>query len=264
MRIILTVYYCNFTFHKMKKKVFIVLLCIACVSCKKKEDELTNEPVPEAEIPVGPTSGYDALFSNIKTYSKTGGAYVLSGEQNTGYYSGKTIGNEIYNAADLQNIGGVVLNNIVLKTKSTFADHYYNDTTHSAFTPPYNWQVLGSSVVDSFSFANPNPLPEFPLAVRIPDSVNISAGLTIRLKGTSGCDLIRVLLMAAGQSINKLTAGTDTLIMISPADMASLGTTNTGYLSVQLYKDNYRKINGKKVNFRTGVAYANTAFKVKE
>jgi len=46
--------------------------------------------------------------------------------------------------------------------------------------------------------------------------------------------------------------------------MASLSATNTGYLSVQLYKDNYRKINGKKVNFRTGVAYANAAFKVKE
>ena len=248
----------------MKNKVIILLLLVACVCCKKKEDEFTNEPVPEAEIPVGPTSGYDALFSNIKTYSKNSGVYTLSGDQNTGYYSGKTIGNEIYNAADLQNIGGVVLNNIVLKTRSTFADHYYNDTTHSAFTAPYSWKILGSSVVDSFSFANPNPLPEFPLAAQIADSVNISSGLTIRLKGVTGCDLIRVLLMAGGQSINKLTAGTDSLIMLSPADMASLSATNTGYLSVQLYKDNYRKINGKKVNFRTGVAYANAAFKVKE
>lgn len=249
----------------MKHLYFIFLLSLIFVSCKK-DPVPDNIPAPVSQVPVGALSNYDALFSCVKLNAKVNGSFVPTGNLVAGYFSSALINNEVYSAADLQNIGGVVLNGIVLKTKTGFAAYYYNDTTSTAFIAPYNWQILGSSVVDSFSYSNSNPPPDFPLAASIPDSLYVASGLTIHLKGTTGCDLIRVILTGGNnstQSTLKLTAGSDSLISFSPADLQNMSATRSAYLSIQFYKDNYRLIKGKKVNFRTGTAYSNAAFIIK-
>src|SRR3954466_13113503 len=105
----------------MKHHFYILAGLLVFFSCKKDPEKETNVPVPVKEIPVGGISNYDALFTCVKLNSKTGGAYVASGSQVYGYYSSTLINNEIYAAANLQNIGGVLLNAVVLKTKSSFA-----------------------------------------------------------------------------------------------------------------------------------------------
>jgi hypothetical protein len=248
--------------RKMSKYIAILLLLTLFLACKKTEDTPSNEPIPESETPVSSTSNYDALFSCIQTYSKISGSYALSGMQTVGYYSSKLINNETYYSSDLKNIGTVSLNSVILKNKNSFNNFYYNDTSGTNFAAPYFWKILGSADVDSFSYSNSNTPPNFPLSANIPDSLQLNLGLNIRLKGLSNCDLIRVYISDNHASINKLVAGNDTIVYLNPIEMETLTPTHSGLISLQFYKNNYRKINNKKINFRTGISFSNGAFKI--
>lgn len=248
----------------MTKYHLIFLTFLLLISCKKKEDAPSNEPIPESETPVSSNSSYDALFSSIQSYTKTSSTYAFSGTKAFGYYSSKLINNDTYYSGDLRNIGTVSLNDIILKNKSNLSSYYYNDTTFTNFSPPYFWKILGSTEVDSFSYSNPNPPPTISISSTFIDSIQTSIGATFQLKNISNCDLIRIYMNDGNtNSINKFYAGTDSLIYLSPSDLQNLDATANGNFVIYFYKNIYRSINSKKVNFRSGISYSNSSFKIR-
>ncbi len=250
----------------MKKTILLSLLVFFIQGCKKAEPPPVNEPIVEPQVPVGSLSTYDAVFSSLQSYLNTGGTYTLMSAQSFAIYSSQLINNEAFSSNNLNNIGTLSLNGVIFKSKNNVTNFYYNDTTNTPFSLPHKWKILGSTEVDSFSYANPNPFPVFNGVAFLPDSFSLKIGLQFTLKKITGCDLIKVsLLGGSGSTIfpNKLIAGTDSLINFTSEELEGLKPSNTAYFSVQFFKDNYRNINGKKVNFRTGLSYANHNFKMK-
>ena len=254
----------------MKKHLFLYLVFTILVfffSCKKK-DNADPDPsgTPITNIVPSDSSNYYALFSCINVYSKISGSFTPTGNQTSAYYSSQLIINEAYNTANLQDIGVVNLNSIIFKNKNNITNFYYSDSTLSTFTLPLNWNISGTSAINSFSVSNTNTLPTFTASAGIQDSISIAAGFTVNIKGTADCNLIRVFILGGAGSTtfpNKLVAGTDTSIRFSAADLQGVTPTNAGYISVQLFRDNYRTISGKRMSFRTGLNYINNAFKIK-
>jgi len=251
----------------MKKHFFIYLLFLTLFSCKKKET-LDADPsgTPINNVAPNDSSSYQALFSCLNVYAKNSGSYTATGNLTSAYYSSQLITNEIYAASNLQDLGTVSLNSVVFKNKSVVTNFYYNDSTNTTFILPHNWNISGTSAIATFSYSNVNSPPTFTASANIPDSIKISTGFSINIKGTSNCNLIRVFILGGSGSTaypSKLIAGTDTVITFTANELQGLSITNTGYLSVQLYKDHYRSIAGKRINFRTGLQYYNTAFKIK-
>ncbi|MBA2612378.1 MAG: hypothetical protein H0U95_10430 [Bacteroidetes bacterium] len=251
----------------MKKTIFICLLFLSFFACKKKDDpDPGPSGTPIANVTPSDSTNYQALFSCLNVYSKISGTYTPIGKQTAAYYSSQLITNEIYTASNLQDMGIVSLDSILFKSKSAITNHYYNDTTGTQFTLPYKWIVSGTPAIASFSFSNSNTPPTFTASANIPDSIKISSGFSINIKGTTDCSLIRVFILGGNGSTsfpNKLIAGTDSLINFSATDLQGVNATNTGYISIQFNRDHYRSIAGKRINFRTGLQYINTAFKIK-
>lgn len=249
------------------KKNWILFICVLFFACKKDEETpITNEPVPEDQIPPASTSAYDALFSYSKNFTFNGTSYTNTGSLAYGIYSSKTIYNELYQVTNLQNIGTVRLNNITLKNKNTFATNYYNDTSFTNHSSPLNWIVSGSNSIDSFSYINPNPLPQFNGSKYLPDSLSLKTGLQFVVRYLSNADLIKISLISSSGSAQNpimLLAATDTVIYIPPKELEGFQVNNTSQLSVQFFKENYRLINGKKINFRTALGYTTYQFKVR-
>jgi len=251
----------------MKNLFCIVLFAMIIVSCKKK-DEPDDDPsgTPINNITPSDTNYYQALFSSLNTYGKFGNNFTPIGNVTSAYYSSQFIINELYSAANLQDMGTVNLNGVTLKTKSIITNHYYNDTTGSTYTFPHNWNIGGTGSIATFSYSNIHTPPVFTKSANIPDSINISNGFSFNISGTGDCTLIKVFVLGGSGSTafpNKLFSGTDTVITFSASELQGIVPTNTGYFSVQLLKDHYRTIGGKRVNFRTGLQYFNTAFKIK-
>lgn len=247
--------------------IYLSLLVFVFISCKKKETA-DADPSGTAVTNVTPSdsSSYDALFSCLNLYSKNSGSFTPNGNQTSAYYSNQLIVKEVYFASNLQNMGPVILNNVVFKNKSIVTNYYYNDSTFTQFSLPHVWTIGGTSAITTFSYSNNNTPPIFTASTNIPDSISISSGFTIPINGTSNCDLIRVFINGGiGSTIypNKLYSGTDTLITFSSTELQGIVPTNSGYLSVQLFKDHYRTIAGKRINFRTGLNYSNVFFKIK-
>lgn len=253
-------------FIQMKKTIFIALLFVSMFACKKKETDPDPSGTEVPNVVPSDSSSYQALFSCLNLYSKLSGSYTPTGKQTAAYYSSQLITNEIYTAANLQDMGIVSLDSVLFKNTSTITNFYYNDTTGTQFTLPYLWIVSGAGSIATFSFSNNNPPPTFTASANIPDSINLSTGFSFKIKGTSGCSLIKVFIFGGSGSTafpNKLIAGTDSMITFSASELQGLNTTNAGYISIQFNKDHYRTIDGKRINFRTGLQYVNSAFKIK-
>lgn len=94
--------------------IYLSLLVFLFVTCKKKETADTD-PSGTAITNVVPSdsSSYDALFSCLNLYSKNSGSYTPNGNQTSAYYSNQLIVKEVYFASNLQNMGPVILNNVV-------------------------------------------------------------------------------------------------------------------------------------------------------
>lgn len=253
-------------FIQMKKTLLIALVFLCVFACKKKETDPDPSGTEVPNVVPSDSSSYQALFSCLNVYSKSSGSFTPTGKLTAAYYSSQLITNEIYTAANLQDMGIVSLDSVLFKNKSAITNFYYNDTTGTQFTLPYLWIVSGTSAISSFSFSNNNPPPTFTASANIPDSIKLSTGFSFKIKGTTGCSIIKVFILGGSGSTafpNKLIAGTDSMITFSAAELQGLNTTNTGYLSLQFNKDHYRTIDGKRINFRTGLQYVNTAFKIK-
>lgn len=251
----------------MKNILLILFLALSIISCKKKE-EPDDDPsgTPITNVTPSDSSSYQALFSCLNSYSKLSGTYTATGRLTSAYYSSQLITNELYSAANLLEMGSVNLNGIVFKNKSIVTNFYYNDTTATQFLMPHTWTIGGSSAVNSFSYSNTHTPPIFTKSANIPDSISTSTGFTVNISGTGDCSLIKVFLLGGSGSTsfpNKLISGTDTLITFSASELQGLTPTNAGYLSIQFCKDHYRTIGGKRINFRSGLQYFNTAFKIK-
>ncbi|MDO8998844.1 MAG: hypothetical protein Q7W45_03690 [Bacteroidota bacterium] len=250
------------------KKIFIFLFILISIFSCKKQDAVDNSPTgtPITNIVPNDSSSYQALFSCLTSYFKNAGIFYPGNKITSAYYSNQLITNEIYSAANLQDMGTVSLNNVIFKNKSIVTNFYYNDTSATQFTSPHNWEISGTPSISTFSWSNANALPTFTASSNIPDSVTLSSGFTIPIKGTTNCNLIRVFIQGGvGSSVypSKLFSGTDTILSFSASEIQGLTTTNTGYISVQLFKDHYRTIGGKRINFRTGLQYSNSFLKIK-
>ena len=247
--------------------LFLSLFIFVFFSCKKKEvADADPSGTPINNITPNDSSNYMALFSCLDVYSKNSGSFVPNGKLTSAYYSSQSIYNESYLAANLQNMGVVSLNGVGFRNKTAITNNYYNDTTATAFTIPHTWSVTGTSAISTFSFSNSNTPPTYTASANIPDSISVNSGFSISLKGTSNCNLIRVFIQGGIGSTSypsKLFSGTDTTISFTSSDLQGLTPTTTGYISFQLYRDNYRLIAGKRINFRTGLQYNNTALKIK-
>ncbi len=251
----------------MKKALFIPLFFTLLWSCKKTEDvDPGPSGTPISNVTPSDSSNYQALFSCSNVFVKNAGVYSPAGKSAIAYYSSQPVINEAYYSQNLQYMGNVMLDSVTFKEKSIVTNYYYNDTTGTPFSLPYNWNVSGYLSIATFSYSNGNPPPIFTATANIPDSISASAGFTVSVNGTSNCDLIRVFITGGTASTvfpNKLFSGNDTTIHFSPADLLGLTSTTNGYLSVQLYKDHYRTIGGKRINFRSGVQYNNYHLKIK-
>ncbi|MBA3683586.1 MAG: hypothetical protein H0W73_20835 [Bacteroidetes bacterium] len=251
----------------MKKHFYIFLLAVILISCKKKEEsDADPSGTPIVNVNPSDSTSYQALFSCVNSYSKLSGTYTAVGRLTSAYYSGHLITNEVYSAANLMDVGAVSLNGVTFKNKSIVTNFYYNDTTATQFMMPHDWNIGGSGTVNTFSYSNTHTPPIFNKSANIPDSISTSTGFTVNISGTGDCSLIKVFLLGGSGSTsfpNKLISGTDTLISFSAADLQGITTTTAGYLSIQFCKDHYRTIGGKRINFRTGLQYYNTAFKIK-
>jgi hypothetical protein len=251
----------------MKTFFLILFLALSIISCKK-QDEPDADPsgTPINNITPSDTNNYQALFSCMNTYTKLTGTYTAVGRLTSAYYSSQLITNELYSAANLQNMGTVSLNGVVFKNKSSVTNFYYNDTTATPFLFPHDWNIGGTSSIATFSYSNIHTPPVFTKSANIPDSIATSTGFTINVSGTGDCSLIKVFMIGGAGSTtfpNKLFSGTDTLITFTASELQGVVPTGAGYLSVQFLKDHYRTIGGKRINFRTGLNYFNTAFKIK-
>ena len=253
----------------MQKKnlLYLPFVILLLFSCKKKETVDTDPSgTPINNVVPNDSSNYNALFSCLNLYSKNSGSFTPNGNQTSAYYSSQLITNEAYSASNLQDMGTVTLINVVFKNKSIITNYYYNDSTFTHFSLPHTWSVSGTSAISTFSYSNINTPPTFTANANIPDSIKISSGFTIPIKGITDCSLIRVFINGGNGSTvypNKLLSGTDTLITFTANELQGLVPTNTGYLSVQLFRDHYRTIGGKRINFRTGLNYSNVFFKIK-
>ncbi len=251
----------------MKLHFHIFLLFLIVVSCKKKEEpDADPSGTPITNVNPSDSSSYQALFSCLNTYSKLSGTYTAVGRLTSAYYSSQLITNEVYSSANLQDMGSVNLNGVNFKNKSIVSNFYYNDTTATQFLMPHMWTIGGSGAVNSFSYSNTHTPPIFNKAANIPDSISTATGFTVDVKGTGDCSLIKVVLLGGtGSAVypNKLFSGTDTLITFTASELQGLVPTNAGYLSIQFCKDHYRTIGGKRINFRSGLQYYNSAFKIK-
>ena len=251
----------------MKKTLFIALLFSGLFACKKQDDpDPGPSGTPISNVTPSDSSNYRALFSCLNLYIKNAGIYTASGKLASAYYSSQPIINEAYYSQNLQDMGTVMLDSVIFKNKSSVTNFYYNDTTGTPFTTPHNWIIGGNSSIATFSYSNGNPPPIFTSIGSIPDSIRTGTGFTVNINGTANCDLIRVFILGGTGSTafpNKLISGTDSVIAFSAADLQGVATTTAGYMSVQLYKDHYRTIGGKRVNFRTGLEYNNFHLKIK-
>lgn len=251
----------------MKKALFIPLLFVIVFSCKKKEEpDADPSGTPITNVNPSDSTSYQALFSCVNSYSKLSGTYTTVGRLTSAYYSSQLITNELYSASNLQDMGTVSLNGVIFKNKSIVTNFYYNDTSATSFLMPHEWNIGGTTAISTFSYSNTHTPPIFTKSANIPDSISTSAGFTVNISGTGDCSLIKVFILGGNGSTtfpNKLIAGTDTLISFTASELQGINPTNTGYLSIQFCKDHYRTISGKRINFRTGLQYFNSAFKIK-
>jgi len=247
--------------------IFLSVFIIVFFSCKKKEvADADPSGTPINNVAPNDSSNYTALFSCLNVFAKNSGSFTASGKLTSAYYSSQLIYNESYTASNLQNMGSVSLNGVVFKNKNAITNYYYNDSTATQFTLPNTWSVTGTSSINTFSFSNTNSLPTYTASANLPDSIKISTGFSFFIKGTTNCNLIRVFVQGGTGSTSypsKLISGTDSIISFSANELQGLNPTNTGYISIQLYKDNYRLIAGKRINFRTGLQYYNAFLKIK-
>lgn len=256
-------------FKKVRKVLIIVngLLIFLLGSCQKKTPAPTNEEVPATTLPAGTITSYDALFACYKVRSRNGGAYGPSSNNSYGYYSSETIQNEAYSSSKLLNVGQVSLNGIGFKNGNAFVKNYYNDSTAGGFVLPHNWRIGGGSGLDSFYFSVTTTAPEFEGQFALPDSMSISQGLNFTVKKLSKADFTYVFINGGSGSTtfpSRLVASNDSIIYFSPEQLNGLTISNNAYFNIQFYKDTYRQINGKKVNFREGLSFVNYSFKIKK
>jgi hypothetical protein len=243
------------------KQLFVILLILTLgISCKKTVPPVKEE-ITETKLPENIFSKYVGLFYSAKNYIKVSGTYSLTGMQQYAYFSSQSIFNEVYNPIYLIDVGDISLNTIKFKNKNGTQKFNYLDTTAKFYTS-LKWKITGGSKIDSFSFVNDKPYPEYTY-VKQPDSISLSKEASFRIGKIKNCSLIRFFLSNGGVNyITKYLNSTDTIINLDKEELKALSPSNTSFYSLMFYNDNYWNINNKTVNFRNASVYANNAIKL--
>ena len=244
----------------MKKLLVTLLITALALSCKKTEPPVKEE-ITETKLPENIFSKYDGLFYSAKNYINSSGSNSLTGMQHYAYFASQSIFNEVYNPVNLIDVGDISLNTTRFKSKNGSQKFNYLDTT-AQFYVSLKWKITGGSKIDSFSFVNDKPYPEYNF-VKQADSISLSKAASFRIGKIKNCSLIRFFLSNGSVSyITKYLNGTDTVINLDKEELNALSASNTGFYSLMFYNDNYWNINNKTVNFRNASVYANNAIKL--
>lgn len=242
----------------MKQLFVLTAVLFFAVSCKKTTPPVKEE-IPEPTLPQNVFSKYDALFNSSRHYVRVSQTFTTSFFETYAYFSSQPIFNEAYLTTNLLNVGDILINDIRLKNRNGSQKFYYEDSTaqnHSAL----KWKLTGGSKIDSFSFVNTKPYPEFNYQ-KLPDTISLSKPLTLYVGKVKNCSLIRLFMSAGVNFINKFVPGSDTIINISADELKELPTSETGMYALSFYNDNHWNINSKTINFRTTSVYRSDGIK---
>ena len=244
----------------------ILSLAISSTSCKKKD---TSSPIDNTSNNSSntTTSTNYGVFVSCKQSILTNTLVSNMGSYTAAYISNSVLINNNPSVGSLVSMGNVTLNGIQLQQNGWNVSNMYRDTTETVHNTPLNWNITGTSSVQSFSFSNTNAYPTYTGQAAILDSFIVANNISIPLTNYSGADEVETYFVTstnpvANTSLQFIT-GSPSSLNFTSTDLAIIGQNPNVTLVITFHKNNYQTINGKLYNFRTSTSLLKSNIKFK-
>jgi hypothetical protein len=237
---------------KLKTLFSILMITVIMVSCKK---EKATEPAPEPEAPATiPNSPY-----TVSTATVFSGIFSLTKNTLLTYSNHYTYGVSFfdtlsanYNPGDLVSVASVRLNSKTIQLDSTFHDYRASDLVITSDYGTETWQIEGANGVPSFNYTSSTD-PKCTNFYTLPDSLNISSGITFTLNVTnidmSGNQYMGLTDNSGHFAPSKLLVGGINVITFTNAELVNFSTTYLWSLSISLINKEVLNFYGKDFQF---------------
>jgi len=221
-------------------------------SCKKEEPSTPTPSSPPVDGAASNATSYYGILQLYKIFEVTD-ADTLAG---VGYitphanFSQTPVG--YMQNAYVATVDSLFFNNV----KMTYdGSYYYEDNTYTQYTSPYIWQTYGNSIIPSFTYTNPNPLPTYTGCAVLPDSIKLGKQLNFNLTGLSGYSKVLCFLSdGMGGFVPKEFVSTNSTISVSFSESETTGLASGNMvIGIWIIKDNVRYFGGKSFNFTTDI-----------
>jgi hypothetical protein len=250
-----------------KISVLVICMILILVSCKKEE----KGPAPTVGTGTGSGGGNTPVVSNATTFYGifTTGSYstVLSStdtpsssQMASSYFSSQAT--QYINSATAVKVNNIWLNGDSLSYNSS--NKYYTQYWNVNLSTE-TWSVNGANGIGTFTI-NINTITPSVNTINFQDSISISAGFSVAVNNVSNITSARILVFdgtnTSSSYVQKtINAGNNTIIF-TPADLANLTPTQTGYLALVLTNSKAYKVSGKDYQFNRE-AQCTMHFKIK-
>lgn len=236
-------------FSKTTLKFFGIILVFTFLSACKKDTKI----VTENQINSSDTSKVYGVFTLRKVLSDLDTISFTQGGVSSAVVSEYPLVKGIGVSGGTMDIGNVKLNNIEFK-KQVNLNISYIDTVNNLYFPPYNWTCSGGTSFNAFSYTYQASFPNFSGYNQMPDSIEITNGINLLLAGVANSDSIEVYFATQKAPIKttnlKTIPGNAPYIKFSYQELHYLNEKDSIKLYIGFIKNNFVRINGKKLNFR--------------
>ncbi len=232
-----------------------LLLAVTITSCKKSDDaapdDSTPTPTPTQPAAPAPVTSTPSDANGVCVASKIN---VTTAIPSTTFVVTVTLGSatsSFYSTAGsttLDDAGTVTSNDSALVKQSNNA---YIFTAKSAtginYTSSSKWNITGAGSIPAVSYTANG----FPSAPTVPSVSSISKGAayTLNTSPVSSADSLCYQITAGSKSIYKIVAASQTSYTFPATEMATLETTDYGYVTITAYKFNNTTVSSKKIYF---------------
>ena len=157
------------------------------------------------------------------------------------------------NGMNALDIGEVSLNGTQFKKYlwSNPATVYF-DTLNSLFNAPFNWKIMGNINFNSCNIQISGDYPTYTGYSSLPDTIFMLNGVNIPLVNISG-DLVQIYIDDGTVTYTgiKYLEKPFTSVSFASSEFIPFNSTNSGNITVIVYKNNLRTLNNRVYNFRT-------------
>lgn len=253
---------------KISKAIPVLALSLSflllVVGCKKKKDDPKEETLPSiSQPPLNPKKLNGYLNKDLTYLFRNDTLWENELFLSCAFFNTLISRDSILTTGTAVDAGKVSFNDTSLSTFIHNGGKYYNYYRWGGNTgnPPNRWKIYGTSDFSGFYYVDDVPEPTFSGIDGMIDTVWIGKKNVLKINGLKGADSAQVYIegkyYCGYTSVPKTFAGTFNEVVFEDWETSNL--VNCLGLSVDIvirtYRNNFRKINGKILNFQSTIVF---------